>query len=359
MLLQERQLVEPWARNGHLKVVPAAGAVLDAQLRRFGKRTFEQRLEGIDRHSAHASHADRYAGGVRRLYGGSLLLSVLLLASGLGSATASFPGRVGRIVFQRTVKKNIDIYTMTAAGKSKKRLTKAKAQDKWPVWSGDGKRIAFTRSAPGGDGVWTMTAAGKSVRRLAADGWDPTWASDGSRVAFASDREGNDDIYVASAEGGPATNVTNAPSSELDPSWSPDGTKIAFASSRNDPTGDTYDLYVVHADGTGLTQLTSGPEDDAVPNWSPDGSRIVFVRGEGDNVNVWVANADGTNAHRVTTSGNDYDPAWSPDGARIVFSSYRQGRTGEIYVVNADGTGLVRLTRDKYDDQAPDWQPLP
>jgi TolB protein len=108
-----------------------------------------------------------------------------------------------------------------------------------------------------------------------------------------------------------------------------------------------------------LAQLTSGPEDDAVPNWSPDGTKIAFVRGQGDSVNIWVMNADGTDVHRLTASGKDYDPSWSPDGRQIVFSSYRQGRTGEIYVINADGSGVVRLTHDTYDDQAPDWQPLP
>jgi len=296
---------------------------------------------------------------VRKLYGVSGLLCAVLLASAVGSATASFPGRTGRILVQRTVKKNVDLYTMSSAGKSRRRLTKIKAEDKWPSWSADGKRIAFTRSSAAGDGVWVMSAAGKGARRVAATGWDPTWAPDGSRVAFASDRDGNDEIFVVSVAGGPATNLTGAESSELDPSWSPDGTKIAFASSRNDPSGETYDLYVMNIDGTGVTQLTSSPEDDAVPNWSPDGTRIAFVRARAEDFNIWVMNADGTDAHQITSSGSDYDPTWSPDGSRIAFASYRQGRTGEIYVVNSDGSGLRRLTRDKLDDQSPDWQPLP
>jgi len=292
-----------------------------------------------------------------KLHGILCLLVVALLTALVTSATAAFPGGTGRILIQRQVSKNVDLYTMSETGKSKRRLTKATAEDKWATWSADGQRIAFTREGIRDD-VWIMAASGNGARRLARNAWDPAWAPDGTRVAYASDRDGNDDIFVISVTGGPATNLTQAASSELDPAWSPDGTKIAFASSRNDPSHETYDLYVMNVDGTGLTQITSGPADDAVPNWSPDGSRIAFVRGTGRDFYIWVMNADGTDAHAITSSGGDYDPAWSPDGARIVFSSYRQGKTGEIYVMNADGTDVRRLTRDKFDDQSPDWQPL-
>jgi Tol biopolymer transport system component len=292
-----------------------------------------------------------------RLYWILGLLVVVLPTSLVTSATAGFPGGAGRILVQRQVNKNVDLYTMSEAGKGKLRLTKARADEKWPAWSADGQKIAFTREAAG-DEVWIMSASGKGARRLARNGWDPAWAPDGTRIAFGSDREGNDDIFVAAVTGGPATNLTQAPSNELDPAWSPDGTKIVFASNRNESSRATYDLFVMNADGTGVTQLTSGPEDDAVPNWSPDGSRIAFVRGSGGNFFIWVMNADGTDAHPITSSGSDYDPAWSPDGSRIVFISYRQGKTGEIYVMNADGTGVRRVTHDKFDDQSPDWQPV-
>jgi TolB protein len=55
-------------------------------------------------------------------------------------------------------------------------------------------------------------------------------------------------------------------------------------------------------------------------------------------------NADGSSVTRVTdTSGSDSSPVWSPDGTRIAFESFREGKS-EVYVVNADGSGLTRLT---------------
>jgi Tol biopolymer transport system component len=287
-------------------------------------------------------------------------LSVLLCAclTPVGPATASFPGGDGRILFQRTVKRNVDLYTMSAAGKTRRRLTKVTAEDHWPAWSADGGRIAFTRSSSkSGDAVWVMNAVGKGARRLASNGSDPTWAPDGRRIAFFSGRAGNGDVFVANVTGGQATNLTRSESTEVDPSWSPDGAKIAFTS-RNDELGESFHLYVMSVDGADLTRLTSGTNDDFVPNWSPDGTRITFVRESPDGDNIWVVNADGTDAHPITFSGSDFDPTWSPSGSRIAFASYRQTRTGEIYVINADGSGLGRLTRDTVDDRSPDWRPL-
>jgi TolB protein len=67
--------------------------------------------------------------------------------------------------------------------------------------------------------------------------------------------------------------------------------------------------------------------------------------------------ADGSGLTTLTHSGHAFEPAWSPDGTRIAFTSLRGGR-GQIYSIRADGTGLRRLTKDRYDDGAPDWQPV-
>jgi TolB protein len=288
---------------------------------------------------------------VRKLHGVALLLTVTFLASGLGSASASFPGGTGRIVFERVVKGNRDLYSMTAAGQGMKRLTKTRAREEDPAWSPDGKRILFTR---GGRGIWLMTSAGNDVRRVTADGSDPSWAPDGSRFAFVS----RGDIFVGSIGSGPVSNITHTPLLEDGPAWSPDGTRIAFVRS---PDGEAYNLYVVEANGSGATQLARGLSDDARPNWSPDGRRIAVWRRPYPNYDrhyIWVINSNGSGAHRLTKSGRDQAPAWSPDGKRLVFASYRHGRTGEIYVMNVNGTGLKRLTRDTFNDWAPDWQPL-
>jgi Tol biopolymer transport system component len=80
------------------------------------------------------------------------------------------------------------------------------------------------------------------------------------------------------------------------------------------------------------------------PAWSPDGHKLAFVSNRAGNDEIYVMNADGTGLTRLTNNAAiDVDPAWSPDGAKIAFASTRAGHL-EIYAMNANGTGAKRLT---------------
>jgi len=117
-----------------------------------------------------------------------------------------------------------------------------------------------------------------------------------------------------------------------DPAWSQDGRRIAFT--RNEDAGEFMthtddDVFVMDADGDGLQQLT--PErhgqSSGQPSWSPDGRQIAYVHGASVDSGVpsrfgglFVMNADGTDVRRLTQGRADTDPAWSPDGREIVFT---------------------------------------
>jgi Tol biopolymer transport system component len=132
------------------------------------------------------------------------------------------------------------------------------------------------------------------------------------------------------------------------------------------------ELDVINADESGLRKLARG--SGAAPEWSPDGRKLVFVKrpqrsGAGCrpvgrcHEEIYVINADGTGLRRLTRNAvSDGDPVWSPDGRRIAFTRDRDRQTANIYVMNADGSGQQRLTPDirrrPWVELAwsPDWQ---
>ena len=110
--------------------------------------------------------------------------------------------------------------------------------------------------------------------------------------------------------------------------------------------------------------LFAGARDTGprAPSWSPDGQRLVFFKTAGQpgryRAEIWTMNPDGSGKERLYRSGCCVDlwapPIWSPDGRVIAFSANSAGGT---LVINADGTGLRRLSRATAYSLS--WQPLP
>lgn len=93
--------------------------------------------------------------------------------------------------------------------------------------------------------------------------------------------------------------------------------------------------------------------------FSPDGKRIAFAASDGTDHEIYLMNADGTGVHPLTNNtSDDESPSWSPDGSRIAFTSLRDGDY-DIYTMRADGTDLVNLTNAYWngDDLNPHWSP--
>ncbi|MGH9495251.1 MAG: hypothetical protein ACRD3B_09660 [Candidatus Sulfotelmatobacter sp.] len=141
-----------------------------------------------------------------------------------------------------------------------------------------------------------------------------------------------------------------------DPMLSPDGMKIVYCSLR-----DTIysEIYVMNSDGSSPKRMTDIKTGDACgPAWSPDGKKIAYYAFANTqpsrNPEIWVMDADGSNPKKLTDHG--MDPSWSPDGRQIAFASHRDG-IFQIYAMNADGSKVRRLTKDKSEDSNPAWGP--
>ena len=215
--------------------------------------------------------------------------------------------------------------------------------------------------------IYLMAADGRDVRRVTFDfnAYSPKWSPDGRRLVFEIPGSG---IYATSDDGEGTTAIVRSSfarsgvGAPVEPAWSPDGNSIAFVS-RSFAFGPasffsvSRDIYVADVNGERITQLTNTPgAAEYAPSWSPDGKMIVYDRTvpatQGD---IWVMNADGSGQRELFSSvENESYPSYSPDGSKIVFSSSQDGDS-EIYVIDATGEGLRKLTGNTYADWAPHW----
>jgi len=192
-------------------------------------------------------------------------------------------------------------------------------------------------------GVYVLNA-GVSEPTYIADGCNPVLSPDRTHIAYT--RAGH--IFVRDAGGadsGSEINVTGADLFGVNPVWSFDSRKIVFSGDR----ADRAEIYTVDIDGNHLSQITHSTTDLAAgrpgidPIWSSDGKRIAFtvppaLPQTDANWDVYVINADGTHMTRLTEDpARDELIGWTPDGRQILFTSERSGRLA-TYIMNADGT---------------------
>ncbi|MDP9020561.1 MAG: hypothetical protein M3N25_07145 [Actinomycetota bacterium] len=141
--------------------------------------------------------------------------------------------------------------------------------------------------------------------------------------------------------------------------------KIVCEGGRGDPRNP--EVFSINPDGTGETVLTDHPARDGDPSVSPDGTKIAFESFRSGGSEVWVMNADGTGLTQLTFNGpaEDRGTSWSPDGSQIVFHSARfpaaepgPGHSSlEIFIMDADGSNQVRLTENNFQDALPSFSP--
>jgi len=255
----------------------------------------------------------------------------------------------GAITFHSTRDGSFHIYVMQADGSDVRQLTHSESLDFDPVWSPNGRQIEFGRCCTGA--LVIMNEDGTGERTIAENAGVGPWSPNGTQIAFGRDG----DVFVMNIDGSDLKQLTNNAALDFPTGWSPDGKQILFQSERD----GNRELYVMNVDGSAVTRLTNDPASDEGDHagWSPDGKQIVFSSRRADgNLHIFVMNTDRSGVRQVTPAGpyDDDDPYWAPDGKKIAFQSTRDGDE-DIYVVNADGTGLVQLTNN---DMLPDGSPI-
>ncbi len=261
--------------------------------------------------------------------------------------------------------------------------------DRWPQISPDGRLLAFVRSGAlgGNEDVWVQPVSGGEARRLTFGKYQNaaslSWTSDGTEIVFSiyprmarvplaggavqpvvgvgegaigasirgnrmvyQQREGAKwltDIWRLAHPGGSGSTATphKLLAAGSNAAYSPDGRKIAFQSAQS----GVANIWLSNADGSQAVQLTTSTSSSGTPRWSPDGQKLVFDSLEAENWDLYVVGADGGTPRRLTQEpSEDTRGTWSRDGRSIYFHSVRTGRS-EIWKIPAEGGAAVQVTR--------------
>ena len=277
-------------------------------------------------------------------------------------------------------------------------------------WSYDGKAIVFQRtSVKDGipcDQIYYGKIPGKgekfTYQRVSTGKGRTTCAfftKDNKHVIYASTHEGGEacppvpdrsqygnryiwplyssyDIYLADLNGTIVKKLTNTPGYDAEATLSPDGQKMLFTSVRN---GD-LDLYVMDLNSGETVQVTKELGYDGGAWFSPDGKKMIWrasrpkteaeikeykeLLTEGlvapTQMEVFVANADGSNVQQVTSLGQaNWAPNFMPDGNLIFCSNheYKRGFPFNMYILKSDGSDMEKISHDKGFDAFPMFSP--
>jgi TolB protein len=290
-----------------------------------------------------------------------LLIGLILFSVMAGSIGARPAKKAWRIVLTSDREGDSEVYSMNADGTRARRLTFSRGFDGGGPPSPDGRKILYySRAAWDGHrrghkgDVFVMNADGSGKRDLTRNpAFDVpgSWSPDGQKITFVSDRDGNNELYVMNANGTAQRNLAPNPSSqEWGGAWTRDGRTIMFVSDRS----GNWEIYSMNADGTKPRNLTRNPANDAGISGligfalSPNGRKIAFAstrdtRDE-QNPDMYVMNADGTGVRRLTRTPWVEAPfTWSPDDRKLAFFRFPVKPRWAFFVMKADGSGVRKV----------------
>jgi Tol biopolymer transport system component len=252
-----------------------------------------------------------------------LIGALLALAFGLfvTAAHATYPGPVGRIAFSDYT--NGQIYAVNPDGSGLRQLTHGKPGSvaESASWSPNGRRLifAFSPTPETPARIWVMSADGRHRHRLGSE-------AKGFR--------------------------------DLAPSYGPTGRVIVFA--RCQPGDGVCAIWRMQGDGSHkrpLTPFRTGTREtvDFEPTISPDGEQVAFTRfyASGIQSRVFIMGLNGRHPHPITPAALEANaPDWSPSGQRLAFGTNSQRVGSSIFTIKPNGSGLTRVTPDRYPQNA-------
>jgi Tol biopolymer transport system component len=263
-----------------------------------------------------------------------------------------------------SVEKPAALWLVSPESGAKRQLTSPPASnaggDSSGTFSPDGRAIAFARATGlqasdlyvlqlAGD----LTATGEA-RRLTKDKrfmFGIAWAANGREIVFSSNRGGTQALWRIAISVPAEPQRLSIGENGIFPAISTRGDRLVYSQSVTDSNIWRVNLSDPREPPR---QLIASTRVDNNPQYSPDGKKIAFESSRSANQEVWVCDADGSNAVQLVAIGRSGSPRWSPDGQHIAFDSNVNG-SWQIYTVGAQGGKPQRMTRSTANDNTPSW----
>ncbi|MFQ6082898.1 MAG: TolB family protein [Candidatus Aminicenantia bacterium] len=223
----------------------------------------------------------------------------------------------------------------------------------------DGK-IVFQSDLDGDNEIYLLTKNG--LRKLTNNSWNdeyPKWSPDGKKIAFTANPKGSYDIFVMNEDGSKITQITSTKENAIEHAWFPDSKRLAYTIERRKRIFRSYTLWMIDLkSGKKERLIPQYKGSNALPNFSPTEPLMGFTGKRTRGWDVAMYHLQKKEFKFLTEGGKACRPHFSKDGKKIAYVSSKADGKGDIWLMNPDGSGKIRLTRrDETYDYFPSWSP--
>jgi len=237
-------------------------------------------------------------------------------------------------------------FTMDLDGTNQKNISNNDRSHSFPNFTSDGLKIIYesTRRIS----IMDIDGSNQTDLKIRNNNKHPNLSPDNKTIVFSTEEWGGTEIGIIDIDGSNLKRITNTPGEyEQYPQFTPDGQSILGISNYGT-------LFKMDLDGSNVTILFVGMGFNHF-DISPNGEKVVFVSNSGE---LYVTNIDGSNSTKIITGLNSMrNPRFSPDGDKILL--HTEMASGDIYMMNTNGTDLINLTNSTTVDRLPRIQPRP
>jgi len=258
-----------------------------------------------------------------------------------------------------------EIFIMNMDGTEKKNISNWKGVD-WVYYAYEDKLyfLSDRDTSHRKYFLYEMDADGNNIRKITNFLLEDSWLSSrntGNEFVVSSFKDGKrHELYIIDKNGNEIMRLSNNDIYENDPCFSPDGNQIVFRSRQS----GIDELWIMDANGANRRQLTHYPENDSTggehfyhagpPFWEPNRNIISYSSKQNGNYSIFTIKPDGSNLLQITS--DEFDEVyhtWSPDGNWIAFDRKSGPNNYDICLMRSDGSDIRQLTTNERYDQAP------